>query len=206
MYFKVGFRTIILYFFIVICYRIMGKKEVGQLGIIDLIVSFSIAELASLSIENIDKSIFISILPITILVILEMLLSFISLKSASFRKTIDGNPEIIIKDGKINKSIMKKLRYTLDDLLTQLRGKNISSLENVKYATLETDGSLSITNNYPMPLITNGKIDNDTLNYINKDIDWLYDILKTYNVTLDNVFYAFYTNNKTYIIKNDELL
>ena len=160
MYLTIIYRTIFLYFYIVLCYRLMGKKEIGQLGIIDLIVSFSIAELASISIEEVDKSIFTSILPITILVLLEISLSYISMKSSKFRKVIDGSPEVIINNGKLNFSIMNKLRYTIDDLLTQTRKKDVSSLEDIKYAILETDGELSIFKDttYPLPLIVDGKI------------------------------------------------
>ena len=208
MYLTIAFRTALLYAFIVFCYRIMGKKEVGELGIIDLIVSFSIAELAAISIEEPDKSIFTSILPITILVCLEMLLSFISLKSDKFRSLTEGKPSLIINKGKVNFKIMNKLRYTLDDLLTQLREKDVRNIEDVKYAVLETDGELSVfkDNEYPMPLICDGIIDEETLKAINKDYVWIHDLLVKNNITLDDVFYAFYTNDKTYIIKKDELV
>ncbi len=202
MYFTIIYRTIFLYIFILISYRIMGKKEVGELNIIDLIVSFSIAELASISIESTEKSIFTSIIPITILVLLEMLLSYIGMKSDKFRILTDGRPELLINNGKIDFKIMKKLRYTIDDLLTQIRSKNIISLKDVKYAVLETDGSLSVfrEDNYPLPLIINGKIDYVTLKNISKNKYWLYKILEDKKVSLKNIFYAIYYNNLVYII------
>ena len=202
MYFIIIYRTIFLYIFILISYRIMGKKEVGELNIIDLIVSFSIAELASISIESTEKSIFTSIIPITILVLLEILLSYIGMKSDKFRILTDGRPELLINNGKINFKIMKKLRYTIDDLLTQIRSKNIISLKDVKYAVLETDGSLSVfkDDNYPLPLIINGKIDYSTLKNIGKNKYWLYKILEDKKVSLKNIFYAIYYNNLVYII------
>ena len=205
MYFIIAFRTVFLYLFIVLCYRIMGKKEVGQLGIIDLIVSFSIAELASISIEETDKSIFTSILPITILVLLEIVLGYISMKSDKIRKALDGNPELIINKGKLNFNVMKKLRYTIDDLLTQTREKEITNLEDIKYAVLETDGELSIFKNnlYPLPLIVDGKVDNETLKNIGKNDMWLNNILKSRNVILKDIFYAFYKGNDIYIIKKN---
>ena len=207
MYLIIAFRTIFLYLFIVLCYRIMGKKEVGQLGIIDLIVSFSIAELASISIEETDKSIFTSILPITILVVLEIILGYISMKSDKFRKMVDGNPELIINNGKVNFKAMNKLRYTLDDLLTQSRKKDIANLEDIKYAVLETDGELSIFKNklYPLPIIVDGKVDIETLKNIGKDDKWLENLLKNKNINLEDIFYAFYKGNETYIIKKDDL-
>ena len=208
MYLIITIRTIFLYFLIVFYYRIMGKKEVGELSIIDLIVSFSISDLLSISIEEPNKSIWTSIIPITILVVIEIIMSYIGMKNNKVRKLTDGNPSMIINNGKLNYSIMTKLRYTLDDLLTQLREKNIKSLDEVKYAVLETDGELSIfkDNIYPMPLICDGIIDYDTLKNINKDSKWLYKVLNDKHIDIDDVYYAFYKNKTTYIITKDELL
>ena len=107
------FRTIFFYFFIFIIYRIMGKREVGQLSITDLIVSLLIAELTVISVENYDKSILYSLIPIVILVLLQCILAFISLKKPKFRLMLEGNPSLIIKNGKINYNEMLKQRYNL---------------------------------------------------------------------------------------------
>ena len=127
MYLNIIIKTFVLYFFIIIMYRIMGKKEVGELGIGDLIVTVLIAELAALSIDSYDDSILISIIPITVLVLCEMIISYISLKSNKFRNFIDGKPSVIIKEGKVNFTLMSKIRYTLDDLITQLREKGVNT-------------------------------------------------------------------------------
>lgn len=203
MYLNLIYKTTILYFYIVLSYRLMGKKEVGQLGIIDLIVSVLIAEIAAMSIEDNTKSIFISIVPITILVIIQISLSYISLKNAKIRKLIDGNPRVIINKGKINFSEMSKIRYSLDDLLSQLREQGIKSIEEVKYAILENNGKLSVfekSNIYPLPLIIDGVIDYETLNNINKNQEWLDKLIRKKQIKLENIFYAFYTREKTYII------
>ena len=92
----VTFKTIFFYFFIAFAYRIMGKREIGQLGVIDLIVSILIAELVAISIENVDSSIFITVVPITILVILEVVLAYVSIKSRKVRNFFDGKPSLII--------------------------------------------------------------------------------------------------------------
>lgn len=208
MYISIIIKTLILYFFIVVVYRIMGKKEVGKLSIIDLIVSILIAELAAISIEEADRSIFTSIIPIVVLVIIQISISFISLKSVKLRKLIDGNPIVIIKDGKLNFKDMTKLRYTIDDLIAQLREQGIKSIEEVNYAVLENNGKLSVFNkdkDYPLPIIIDGNIDFDVLKDMKKDEKWIKRILDDNNITLDNVFYAFYAKNKTYIIKKDEL-
>lgn len=208
MYLSIIIKTIILYLFIVVVYRIMGKKEVGKLSIIDLIVSILIAELAAISIEETDRSIFMSIVPIVVLVVIQVGISYISMKSFKLRKVIDGNPTVIIKDGKLNFKEMTKLRYTLDDLIAQLREQGIKSIEEVNYAVLENNGKLSVFDQekeYPLPIIIDGNIDYSVLKDMKKDNKWINKILRENNITLDNVFYAFYTNKKTYIIKRDEI-
>lgn len=209
MYLNIIFKTAVLYVFIIIVYRIMGKKEVGQLGIVDLIVSILIAELAAISIEQDKASILVSIVPIVVLVIIQIIFNFIGLKSDKFRKLIDGNPTVIIKEGKIKFKEMSKIRYSLDDLITQLREKGIKSIEEVDYAILENDGKLSVfqkCKTFPMPVIVDGVINYDVLNEINKNDKWINKLLNDKNLTLDEIFYAFYTENKTFIIKKSDLI
>ena len=208
MYYTLILKTIILYFYIVFCYRLMGKKEVGKLSIIDLIVSVLIAELAAMCIEETDRSIFISIVPIIVLVLIQILLSYISLKNTSVRNFIDGTPKTIINNGKIEFKQMQKLRYSLDDLISQLREQGVKNIEEVKYAILENNGKLSVftdNNIYPMPIILDGVIDYDTIKNMNKNIDWVYKILNKNKLKLEDVFYAFYTKEKAYIIKKSEV-
>lgn len=209
MYFEIIFKTTLLYFIIILAYRIMGKKEVGQLSIIDLIVSLLIAELAAISIEDTDLSIFRSIVPIFVLVIIQVLLSFLSLKNSNFRKSVEGSPTVIIREGKIKFNEMTKLRYSLDDLITQLREQGIKSIEEVSYAVLENDGKLSVfqnTKDYPMPIIMDGVINNDVLKDMKKNTNWVMKILKDKNLKLQDIFYAFHTKEKTFIIKKSDLL
>lgn len=208
MYLKIIIKTLILYFFIVIVYRIMGKKEVGKLSIIDLIVSILIAELAAISIEQYDSSIFISIIPIICLVVVEILFSYIGMKNPKIRKIIEGEPIVIINNGKINFEEMRNLRYSLDDLISQLREQGIENLEDVNYAVIENNGKLSVfktETDYPLPIIMDGRIDEKVLRDMNKNETWVYNILKKKNMNIEDVFYAFYTKNKTYIIKKEEM-
>lgn len=212
-YINIFLRTIFFYFFILIIYRIMGKREVGQLGIIDLIVSILIAELAVLSIEELDKSIFISIIPILTLTLLQTLLAYFSLKKPKFRILLDGNPSLIIKNGKVNFKEMTKQKYNLDDLLVQLREKGFKSIEEIEYAILENNGTLSVfayeeeKDNYlPLPLILDNKIQEDTLKHLHKDSKWVLNLLNKRNINIEDVFYAFYKDKNVFIIKNDDLI
>lgn len=209
MYFNLVFKTIFMYFFVIFVYRIMGKKEVGQLSIVDLIVSILIAELIALSIQTEKQSIFISVIPILVLVVVQIIVSYITLKSDKIRYIIDGKPTVIIKNGKLNFKEMSKLRYSLDDLLTQLRLQGIKSIDKVKYAILENNGNLSVfneDNDYPLPLILDGVIDYYVLKDINKDYKWIMNLLNKKNILIEDVFYAFYTNKKLFIIEKKELL
>ena len=124
---KILFRTLFFYFFILISYKIMGKREVGQLGVIDLIVSILIAEMVAISIENTDKTMMQTIAPIVLLVILEVTLAFVSMRSKRLRNAFSYHPSVVINNGKINYKEMVKQRYTLDDLLLQLRQKDIDT-------------------------------------------------------------------------------
>ena len=209
MYFSLVFKTIFMYFFVIFVYRLMGKKEVGELSIVDLIVSILIAELIALSIGRDGINMFISIVPILVLVFIQIFISFISLKSDKIRYLIEGKPTVIINNGKLNFTEMSKIRYSLDDLLTQLRLQGVKSIDKVKYAVLENNGNLSVfsdNSDYPLPLILDGVIDYKVLKEIKKDYDWVLNILKNRGLSLDEVFYAFYTNNKVFVIRKKDLL
>ena len=206
-------RTLFFYFFIILLYRIMGKREIGQLGIIDLIISILMAELVAISIEDVEKSLWITILPLSLLTLLEILLAFISIKSRWFRSLFGGKTSLIVCNGKVNYKEMIKQRYSMDDLLISLRQKEVKDIEEVEYAFLEPNGKLSIfkynifhtKTTYPMPLILDGSINSKTLEYLGYDKLWLEKKLALRHLTIDEIFYAFYKKNKIYIITNAEL-
>lgn len=212
VYVNVILRCLLFYMIIAIAYRFMGKREVGELSVMDFIVSIFIAELAAISIENYKDNIFLSILPIVALVIVQFLIAKISLENEDVRNVIDGEPSVIINRGKINFEEMLKQRYNLDDLLTQLRAQSIKSIEEVDYAILETSGKLSVFKReddedrvYPLPIILDGKIQEDVLLQINKSKDWLNKKLKEENYELDEIFYGFYQKNRLFLIKRESI-
>lgn len=209
--FSVILRTLFFYFFITVAYRLMGKREIGQLGIVDLIVSILIAELAAISIENIEDPMYLTIVPIAILVILEIGLAYAEIKNQKLRVLLDGKPSLIISNGTVNYHEMVKQRYSLEDLLLALRQRSIKDISEVEYAFLESNGKLSIfkygpvkiKSSYPMPLIIDGKLEENTLKKIKKDELWLSKMLNEQNVKMKDVFYAFYKKKKIYIIKKE---
>lgn len=210
--FMVVFRTVFFYFFITLVYRIMGKREIGQLGIIDLIVSILMAELVAISIEKTSQSIAYTLIPISIIVLIEMGLSYLSIKSRRLRSIIQGKPSMIICEGKINYHELINQRYNLDDLLLNLRQNGIKSIEEVEYAFIENNGKLSVFKYedainrkvFPLPIIIDGEIENKYLNktpFSSKDI---LNMIKNCNLTLDNIFYGFYQNRKIFIIEKNK--
>ena len=207
-YITLIFKTIFLYILVAFIFRILGKREVGQLGTFDLVVFILIADLVAMAIEH--KKFIYYVIPIVLLILLEIIVAKLSLKNEKFRNLVDGKPTFIIKDGIINFSNMVNQRYTLDDLLLQLRQKNIKSIEEVDYAILETNGRLSVFKKefdkslYPMPIILDGKVQFDSLIAIKKSKRWLLNILLNKNIKINDIFYAFCKNKELYIIKKSD--
>lgn len=207
------YRTLFFYFFVMLCYRLMGKREVGQLSIIEVIVSLMIAELCVISIENTTDSIWLAIVPIGLLALIQIGLGYLDMKSRKMRTFFSGKASLIINHGVINYKEMIKQRYCLDDLLLSLRQASIKSIEDVEYAFLESNGKLSIfkynllklPSSYPLPIIVDGVIQKEALKDVKKSVLWLKMYLQKQDLTIDQVFYAFYKNYKVYIIKYTDI-
>lgn len=216
-YFIIIFRTVLLYLLILLIFRLMGKREIGELSILDLVVYIMIAEMASMAIENTKDPLVNTLLPISLFVIIQISLAILSLKSKKFRDLVDGKPTIIINNGKIDEKAMRSQRYNFDDLLLQLREKDVGNIADVKYAILEPSGTLSIfqqsqgntdgqeeNGNLALPLIVDGEIQEDNLNMIDKSTVWLIQELKKngYDDTRDISFCSF-QNGEFYIDTKD---
>ncbi len=176
-------RTGLIYLIILFVFRIMGKREIGELSLLDLIVFMMMADIAVIAIENPNDGMWKSILPIATLSVIQIMFAFIALKWPVFRKLVDGKPSIIIHEGRIDKNAMRKLRYNFDDLLMQLRNEQVEKMSDVEYAIFEPSGKLSIykkesnkKNSKPgliFPLIQDGIIQNQNLKEIGKSESWL---------------------------------
>ncbi|WP_432358431.1 DUF421 domain-containing protein [Sporosarcina sp. UB5] len=191
----IGFRTILLYVIVLIVLRVMGKREVGELSVIDVVVFIIMAEVVALSIESPDKKLIHSIFPVLLLLCIQLITSYLSLKSKKFRDIVDGDPTLIIQDGIIQEEQMRKQRYNLDDLFQQLREQQIGSVRDVSYAYLEPSGNLSVfTNDNTQPvlaLISDGVIQSRHVKLIGKSEEWLVNELKNKGVNdVEQVFYC----------------
>ncbi len=137
-------RGFILYIFIIICMRFMGKRQLGELQPTELVITILLSEIASIPMENNDVPMINSIFAALLLVCLEIINSVIIMKSTKVRYLLQGKPAIVINDGTLDQKKLKALRFTADDILDQLRQKDIFELEQVQYAVVETNGSLSV--------------------------------------------------------------
>jgi uncharacterized membrane protein YcaP (DUF421 family) len=188
----------------------MGKREIGQLSAFDLVVAIMIAELAAIPIEKTEIPLYMGLFPIVILVIAEMILAKVSLKSEKMRAFINGTPSVVIEKGLILQDEMRKLRFNVNDLLSQLRQKDVSNIADVEYAILETSGKLSIilkpekqpvlkqdlnikviSKGLPVALITDGHVSKKNLVRVNVTDDWLLEQIKKQGYTsFEEVFLA----------------
>ncbi len=133
------FRTVILYFILMVGLRLMGKRQIGELEL-----TLIISDLAAVPMQDFGIPLVNGLFPIVTLLCLSMLLSFFSLKSIRFRGLVCGHPTVIIRDGRILQQNMARNRFTVDELLEQLRSQGYSDLAAVKYAVLETSGQVSV--------------------------------------------------------------
>lgn len=195
------FRTVFLYILILIILRIMGKREVGELGVIDVVVFIIMAEVAAVALESPEAKLSHSILPMIVLLIIQLVSSYFSLKSKRFRDIVDGEPTLIIRHGQIMEQEMRKQRYNLDDLFQQLREQQIGSIHEVSFAYLEPSGNLSVFIHEDiqpvLSLISDGVIQTRHLELIGKTDAWLLEGLKQLGVNdIDKIFYCSFENEQ----------
>jgi uncharacterized membrane protein YcaP (DUF421 family) len=203
-------RIVVLYFFVMIALRVMGKREIGQLSVFDFVVSVMIAEASTLPIEDKNIPIFRGLVSIAVLVALQISVALLQLKSHRFRHWVDGEPSVLVERGQIKEREMKKMRYTMHDLLTQLRQQGLFDVADVEFAILETSGDLSVypkpharpltpadigvravDNGLPIPLVVDGNVVTKSLSKLQVDENWVHQELarRGYPVVKD-VFFA----------------
>ena len=137
-------RTIILYFFIMAGMRLMGKRQIGELEPSELVLTMMISDLAAVPMQDFGIPLLFGLVPILTLLALSLLLCQISLRSIRFRALVCGTPTVLIREGVLQQSAMRKNRYTLDELLEELREQGFTCVEDVKYAVLENSGQLTV--------------------------------------------------------------
>ena len=137
-------RSILLYIIVLIVMRLMGKREIGQLQPFELAISIMIADLASTPMADAGIPITNGIIPILALLVMHLVISMINIKSIKARAILCGKPSILIYRGRIDEKMLKKERFTVNELEERLRGNNVVNIGDVEYAILETSGQITV--------------------------------------------------------------
>lgn len=213
--FIVLIRTAILYGLVVVIMRLMGKRQIGELQPFELVIAIMISDLASLPMQDTRIPLLHGIIPIITMLMLQILLSEVQLKSEKVRKIIDGTPSILIRRGKINIQQLKNQRMSINDLLVGLRLQGYLNIDDVEYAILETDGQISIIpkepysplvkqdlninskqSELPICVIMDGKINNRNLDEANKTMSWLKNRMEENNISDEKEVFIAFTNSR----------
>lgn len=203
MLLNVIYKCLIVYFILFISLRFMGKREIGQVSLFDFAIILVIADILVIGVEE-DNEHFLYYLVVTIvLAIVQRLIALILLKFKGFRKFLDGKESVIIYDGKLNIKEMRKQRYNMDDLITQLRLNSVASIKEIKYLILENNGKVSIFKyqdnpKNPFPLIVSGKIEEENMKLLGINIYWIKKKLN--GIKIKDVYYASLENDDLYVV------
>lgn len=207
-YIEIFIESFGTYILLVLMIRFLGKKEMSKLSVSDLIVFLIISELMTISIGNENVNFLQAALAVLVIVFMDKLFTLISLKSPFFKKMVEGHPTFIVFQGKLNQKKMASLKSSVDDLCHHLREQGIGSLSEVDFAVLETDGQLSVieTKNSevkaPAAIISDGQINYEILQLMNRDENWLIKKLKEAGIhDYHEVFYCVVEKERLFVIK-----
>lgn len=219
--FIVLIRTFLLYLLVVFSMRVMGKRQIGQLQPYELVIAIMISDLASLPMQDTRIPLIHGIIPIITLLVSQVILSLLQIKSEKIRKILDGRPSIIIKKGKFQIPSLKAQIYSVHDLMEELRINGYFNINEIEYAILETNGQISVisktkldpatkedlnikTTQQAIPLIVihEGKIEHANLDFLKKTEQWLNDQLKKGKVeNIEDIFIAFLDSNNNFVFQ-----
>ena len=216
-------RTVLLYIIIIFAVRMMGKRQISEMQTSELVITLLMSNIASIPMQDTDQSMLSGVIPIMILLVFEILISYLMLKKSSIRRLICGKPVIVINNGKIEQQAMKQLRISTEDLYEQLRQKDIFDINEVAYAILETNGKMSVFKKSPFEpvtpkdldiqkdenilqvvIVSDGEIAKSSMKICSLGTNWLYDTLKKENISLKDIFIMTADKYKNYQIIRKE--
>lgn len=217
-------RTFIMFGVLFAAIRLMGKRQVGELEISELVITFMLSELAVVPITDSEIPLLYSIVPIGALLSVELIFSLIISKSSFFKKILLGKPSIIIQKGKLNQSELKKLRMSVSELMSELRLKGIASVSDVEYAIIEDNGQLSVftkecvsnsnfqdisdkkeTRGIAHCIIIEGKIYPENLKLAEKNREWVFKMAQKFGKDPKNIFLMTVDDaGNVYIVDKDD--
>lgn len=217
-------RAVILYAVVIFLIRLMGKRQIGELQPSELVITILISEVASLPMQDNSIPILSSIIPLFVLVSFEIIFAALSLKSHKLRTVMQGHPVIVIRNGNIDIDALRKLRLSVNDLISALRQKDVFELSEISYAIFETNGKISILlkpanrnatasdlnlspvdNGMPFAVICDGKINKNAAKEVKMSQDEINRIITKHNTQIKNILImTVYPNQKSNIIKKEQ--
>lgn len=216
-------RAVILYIIVIISVRIMGKRQIGELQPTELVITILVSNIATLPLEDLNIPLISGIIPILLLVCFDVIMSGATLKFRNLRRVVSGTAKVVIRDGKIEQGVLKELRFSIDDLMVALRGKDVFDISEVQFAVIETNGKISVykkfdntevtnkdlkingtSKNPPMIVIEDGVIVEHGLREIEKEKSWVEEQIAKKHLTINQVFLMTADRNgKVSIIQKD---
>ena len=200
-------RTIVLYIFVTLGIRLMGKRQIGEMQPNELVVTLLISEIAAIPLQDTSQPILNGVVAIFMLVIIEIIISVITMKSLYVRKIMNGKSAVIIKNGVIDQNMMRQVRMTVLDLVELLRGQDVFDISTVSYAVLEVNGNLSVLlksseqpvtvkdidikkekATLPLPVISDGKIIRESLDALEISEEDIKSTVKKNSTDIKDVF------------------
>ena len=218
-------RTVILYFLLMLAMRVMGKRQLGELQPSELVITLLLSDLAAVPMQENGLPLLNGVLPILVLVALELFISGVMLKSPRFSRLIAGTPQAVIRDGRLQEKVMRRLRMTVDDLVESLRQQSIFDIGQVQYAIAETNGHISVycypryqaatvrdvnadppEEGMPVVVISDGTLSDWGLQLCGLDRVWVYRLLAEKGYAQEQIFLLTATKEgKHYMLTYDEV-
>lgn len=203
-------KITIVYIIVMVTLKIMGKREIGQVSLFDFSIILIISDILVIGVEEDFKHFSYYIIGVIFLTFLQLIISIILLKNRKIRSLLDGKESVIIYNGNINFKEMKKQRYNMDDLITQIRLNGIASISEIKHMILENNGKVSIYLKKdnpinPLPIIVCGEIEHKNLKLLDLNESWLLEKLNKKNISIKKVYYANYENDDLFLIYSDNI-
>ena len=186
-------RTVILYLFVTLAIRLMGKRQIGELEVNELVTTLLISEIGALPISDSDIPLLPSLIPILLIASIEIIISIIKNKSALIKRAVEGEPSYIIYKGRLRQKALAENRISINEVLTEMRTQGIADIADIRYAILEQNGKMSFLKTSDSPnisktLVVDTKPNLQSIKEEGLSEEWLNKVLKERKITLSEVF------------------
>ena len=203
-------RTILVYLILNIMLKLMGKRQIGELEVNELVSALLISEIAAIPISDTDAALLPSMIPIIFVSALEVIVSVIKNRSAKVKKIVEGIPSYIIYKGRLRQNALRENRISINEVMTDMRIQGIGDIRDIEYGILESNGKISFLKkedklNISQTLVLDAEIDQNNIRELGINEEWIHNQLKKQGLKIDDVFLLTISDDKSvYIIEKDK--